>query len=424
MKLTGQVHGGSQPISSSTIQMYAVGTTGNGSAATPLLATPAVSDAQGNFAITGQYSCPSITSMVYLTATGGNPGLGTSGSNPAISLMASLGACGTLNASTFINLNEVTTVGAIWPLRRFMSSAANVGGPAGSIDLQNAFVNSAMLVNTATGSTQPASSIGDDMVRTINTIADALAACVNTDGSTGGSSNCGKLFAATTPSGGSSPSDTVGAALNLAQNPTLSGTPIINLVPSAAPFQPVATVAPQDWALGFYYPSPTTFAMSLNAPSVFIGDSITAGWPLPIHNQGVNGEHAAEISARFSTAVLGQGYTRVIILAGTNDIWFPDSTSPYAVNTIKSMAELARANGIQPVLCLLPPIEPYTGNLNPQVNAFNADLTAVAAYDGFLLVDYNTPLLPLYPQDSKDGVHPTADAYAVMETALSSVVTR
>jgi lysophospholipase L1-like esterase len=198
----------------------------------------------------------------------------------------------------------------------------------------------------------------------------------------------------------------------------------MNLVSAVSPFQPVAAVAPQDWSLGFHYPSPTTFAMSLNAPSVFIGDSITFLWPLPINNQGISGQHAAEISARFSTDVLGQGYTRVIILAGTNDIWFPDSTSPYAINTILSMAELAQAYGIEPVLCLLPPIEPYTGNLNPQVTAFNANLTAVAAYHGFLLVDYYTPLLPVYPTDSVDGVHPDAAGYALMEAALSSVVTR
>ncbi len=425
MRVTGQVHGGSQPISSSTIQLYAVGATGNGSAATPLIATPVLTDAQGNFAITGLYSCPSITSMVYISATGGNPGLGPGKNNPAIALIAALGACGTLSASTFVNINEVTTVGAVWPLQKFLTSTSHVGGSAGSVDLQNGFVNSATLVDTSKGSAQSAASIGGETVRTINTIADALAACINSDGGTGGSTGCGRLFSATTPQGGGAPTDTVGAALNLALNPTLDGTPIINLVSAAAPFQPVATVAPQDWSMGFHSPSPATFAMSLNTTTVFIGDSITAGWPLPINNKGINGDHAAQISARFSTDVLGHGYMRVIILAGTNDVYIPDSTSGYAVSTIITMAELARANGIQAVLCLIPPIQPYTGHLDQQVSDFNVSLAANAAYHGFLLVDYNTPLAPLYPlPDAKDGVHPTTAGYAVMETALSSVVTR
>jgi lysophospholipase L1-like esterase len=363
--------------------------------------------------------------MVYISATGGNPGLGAGGNNPAIALMAALGACGNLNASSFININEVTTVGAVWALQRFMTSTTNVGGPAGSIDLQNAFVNSAMLVDTASGSAQSAATIGDPTVRTINTIADALAACVNTDGSTGASTNCGKLFSATTPPAGSAPANTIAAALDLALNPNLDGTPIMSLVPAMAPFQPVATAAPQDWSLGFVYPGPTTFPANLNSPSVFIGDSITANWPLPMHNQGVNSQYAADVMVKMQAGgVLGLGYSRVIILAGTNDVLAPIATSPNAINTIKSMANLARTNGMQPVLCLLLPMHPDSGDLNPQVNVFNASLTSMAAMGGFLLVDYNTPLQGHYPDDFHDGVHPNADGYALMETALSSVVTR
>jgi hypothetical protein len=37
LQISGAVHGGQQPVTGSTIQLYAVGTTGDGSAATPLL---------------------------------------------------------------------------------------------------------------------------------------------------------------------------------------------------------------------------------------------------------------------------------------------------------------------------------------------------------------------------------------------------
>jgi hypothetical protein len=65
------VHGGQQPVSGATLQLYAVGTTGDGSAATPLLTQAVTSDANGNFDITGGYTCPSASTLVYITATGG-----------------------------------------------------------------------------------------------------------------------------------------------------------------------------------------------------------------------------------------------------------------------------------------------------------------------------------------------------------------
>src|SRR5271155_2258824 len=87
----GLVHGGQQPVTGSTIQLYAVGNTGDGSAATPLLSPAPVTDANGGFNISGTFNCPSPSSLVYIVATGGNPGLATGSNNPALSLMAALG---------------------------------------------------------------------------------------------------------------------------------------------------------------------------------------------------------------------------------------------------------------------------------------------------------------------------------------------
>jgi hypothetical protein len=100
----GRVMGGQQPVSGATIQLYAVGTSGDGSMATPLLpvANPVTSDANGNFSFGGQYSCANATE-VYLVATGGNPGLQPTAqvpmpTNPNLALMAALGPCTSLNA--------------------------------------------------------------------------------------------------------------------------------------------------------------------------------------------------------------------------------------------------------------------------------------------------------------------------------------
>jgi hypothetical protein len=89
----GVVDGGQQPVSGATIQLYAVGTTGDGSAATALLSPAVTTDVNGGFALTGLFMCPSSSSLVYVVATGGNPGLGGSVNNANLALMAALVAC-------------------------------------------------------------------------------------------------------------------------------------------------------------------------------------------------------------------------------------------------------------------------------------------------------------------------------------------
>jgi hypothetical protein len=54
----GAVHGGQQPVSGATIQLYAVGTTGDGSSSTPLLTETVTTDSAGGFSITNDYTCP------------------------------------------------------------------------------------------------------------------------------------------------------------------------------------------------------------------------------------------------------------------------------------------------------------------------------------------------------------------------------
>src|ERR1700677_5031669 len=79
--LTGVVHGGNQPVDGATIQLYIAGTSGNGSAATAMItSTTVTTNSYGYFNITGDYHCVNSTDQVYLTATGGNPGL-TTGTN-------------------------------------------------------------------------------------------------------------------------------------------------------------------------------------------------------------------------------------------------------------------------------------------------------------------------------------------------------
>ena len=95
--LQGVVRGGQHPVAGSSVQLFAASTAGRGSAATLLLSTPAVTDANGNFSLSGLFNCANSTDQVYLIATGGNPGPTV---NKSHALMTALGSCGNLTSST------------------------------------------------------------------------------------------------------------------------------------------------------------------------------------------------------------------------------------------------------------------------------------------------------------------------------------
>lgn len=262
----GVVHGGQQPVSGATIQLYAVGTTADGSAATPLLTPSVVTDANGGFSITGLYHCPSVSTLVYLVASGGNPGLAVSTNNTALALMTALGTCGNLSASTFIQVNEVTSVAAVYALAPYMTSLSSIGSaPGDAAALSNAFALAAELANTTTGIT-PGTGVPVGVtvpVAQINTISNIIASCINSAGGTQGDSTvCGTLFSlATLP--GHTVSNTLAALLSLGNNPTLNTQALYNLVTPTAPFQPSQPVVPPDLAVRLIVSSGLTVSPSV-----------------------------------------------------------------------------------------------------------------------------------------------------------------
>src|ERR1700722_82110 len=200
---SGTVLGGLVPITGSTIQLYAVGTTGDGSASTPLLAgTAVVSDGSGTFSLPA-FSCPTPGTLVFITASGGDPGLGAGTNNAAILMMTALGACSTVTSAKQIVINELTTVATVFALETYMTSPTSIGSSAAdAADLANDFASVNELVDTTEGTTPgPARPANESVtVTTLNTLADILAACVQTAGGVAGDgSACGKLFTAATP---------------------------------------------------------------------------------------------------------------------------------------------------------------------------------------------------------------------------------
>ena len=258
--LRGMVHGGQQPIRGAQIYLYATGTTGYGSASTSLLNSPGyvTTDTTGSFNITGDYNCPSSTSLVYLVSIGGDSGSGVS--NSLLGLMVTLGNCQTLKAnaaSTFINMDEETTVAAVYALAPFMTSAAAIGAPPSNLQgLTNAFSEATNLVNNEYGAAYATTPSGNGTVpyEAINTVADFIAVCVDSNGAvTGGSSTPCDLVMTPETINGVAPANTIMAALVVAQNPARNVSAVISPVLATAPFQPALSIAPNDFTLAIQY---------------------------------------------------------------------------------------------------------------------------------------------------------------------------
>jgi hypothetical protein len=249
--LKGKVKGGQTPISGATVQIYAAGSTASGSGAQALLTPALTTDANGNFAVpsgTFPSTCPLSNPETYIVATGGDPGIGSN--NAAITLMAALGPCDSLSSSTYIVINEVTTVAAAFALSSFLGPGAQVGtAPANAQGMTNEFTNVNSLVNIATG-TSPGASVPAGVtvpVEEIYTLADILAACVNSNGTT----TCNTLFAdSKSLGGGVTPTNTLDAAVNIARNPTANIAALMALATAQSPFQPMLPVQPSVWGVG------------------------------------------------------------------------------------------------------------------------------------------------------------------------------
>jgi hypothetical protein len=278
--ISGRVHGGQQPISGAQVYLFAANTTGyggNGIAPTSLNVSVSLlqnvsgttvldtsggptngdyyvtTDANGAFSLSGDYTC-TPGQQVYIYALGGNPGLTAGTDNTLAGLLAVLGNCPSADnfaAVSFVLVNEVTTVAAAYAMAPFASDALHVsssGTPLALAGITNAFANAANLATlsgggapTYTPGTNPATGYGIVPQMSINTIADILASCINTDGTSTSGTNCNKIVtnAMSAGSSGTAPSDTATAAINIAHNPGKNVSTLLSTVPATgAPFVP------------------------------------------------------------------------------------------------------------------------------------------------------------------------------------------
>ncbi|HEY4378795.1 MAG TPA: hypothetical protein VGN01_00525 [Acidobacteriaceae bacterium] len=283
--MNGLVRGGQQPIVGAHVYLFAAGTAGYGGAGTAASAANAsvslltsgmgttldgdggatngdyyaTTDGNGSFSITGSYIC-TTGAQVYLYALGGDPG---SGLNTAAGLMAVLGSCpaaGSFPSSLYVVVNEVSTVAAAYALAGFATDATHVGSSGtalASTGIANAFANAANLETLSTGAALVTTPAGNGTVpqTEINTLANVLAACVNSTGP--GSSACSTVLANALPAGttGAQPADTATAAINIAHNPGANVATLYALASGTPPFAPGLTSAPNDFTVELAFTS-------------------------------------------------------------------------------------------------------------------------------------------------------------------------
>jgi len=320
---TGKAMTGKQAFVGATIQLYAAGTTGNGSAATSLLTSPPVTDANGAFTVPASYICPTAASQLYLVARGGPFGT----PNSSTTLLAPVGTCQQVVASAQFTVNEVTTVASAWALSQFLSSGANIGATATNAQgLANAFATAANLANPSTGTAPGAGfpTTGVSPAAKINSLANLLNACTS---SSVLSVACSNLVFATNPDDVFSSLDTLDAVLRIIRNPGDNVAAIYGYSGASSAFTPVLTGAPADWTLFISYKGG-----GMNSPSSLGVDSVGNIWVASYFSSAT--EFSPTGTPLFPNGIASGGLLESYGLAVDvqNNIWIVNEESPSSVN--------------------------------------------------------------------------------------------
>jgi lysophospholipase L1-like esterase len=167
---------------------------------------------------------------------------------------------------------------------------------------------------------------------------------------------------------------------------------------------------------------------------VFMGNSITDGWinarpdffsKNNYLDRGISGQTTPQMLIRFRQDVIDLHPKVVVILAGINDI--AGNTGPSSLvmieDNLASMAQLAKANGIKVVMCSVLPAYsfPWRQGIDPvqKIIDLNKWIKHFAEKNNFVYVDYYDAMVDerkgLPASLSKDGVHPNAAGYEIME---------
>ncbi|MFZ1290749.1 MAG: SGNH/GDSL hydrolase family protein [Melioribacteraceae bacterium] len=174
---------------------------------------------------------------------------------------------------------------------------------------------------------------------------------------------------------------------------------------------------------------------------VFMGNSITQGWietrpqffaNKPYIDRGISGQTTPQMLIRFRQDVINLKPKVVVILAGTNDIAgnTGPSTLEMILDNLKSMSEIAKANGIKVILSsVIPAFDyPWKAGMNPneKIPALNKMIKQYADQNDKIYLDYFSAMVDarngLKDELTYDGVHPNEAGYIVMEPLVEAAI--
>ena len=200
----------------------------------------------------------------------------------------------------------------------------------------------------------------------------------------------------------------------------------------------------QDW-FGFNrYKADNELIMASKAYTdvVFMGNSITDNWAyfhpnfFSEHNfcgRGIGGQTSAQMLVRFTADVINLHPKAVVIMAGTNDVAHNDLfvTPDHVIENIVAMCDLAKANGIIPIISSIPPCVEFVWrteieNAGQTIVNLNKTLKAYAKANDIVYVDYHSAFADehlAFPKNlSEDGCHPNPDTYFTMEEMVLKAI--
>jgi hypothetical protein len=391
-KFDGRVLAGGKPIAQATVTLWAA------SENAPQQIAESKSDEDGRFSISADDSRPN-NSILYLVAKGGMPAArGNKVDNPAIALLAVLGQ----SSPDHVVVNELTTIGSIWPAAQLLDDSALRGNP---LSLRIAAGNVPNLADVKTGGLgsavqDPLNSTETTALATLGTLADLVAGCANEVQADA----CSRLFAASTPRGGVAPTDTLAAAEAIALHPAAQPNAFALLayfypVPAPpryplrpAPYVPYLEHAPSAWTLALKFSggglsAPGKIAIDRDG-NVWTGDNFIVGdqaswdiWNGNLSELAPNGRAISPITTGFTGGgIFGPGFGTAIDQAGR--VWVSNNQPGASVSVFDKNGQ---------------PLSPPDGfNFNHQLGALQG--VAVAQNGDVWIVDSTKNQLILFPK--------------------------
>lgn len=176
---------------------------------------------------------------------------------------------------------------------------------------------------------------------------------------------------------------------------------------------------------------------------VFFGDQITENWGRqagtffpgkPYLNRGIGGQTTAQMLVRFRQDVVALKPRATVIQGGSNDIasLLTPGTEALVLDNVRSMTEIARANGIRVIIASVTPVcdcvtDQTSTRPQGKLVGLNGALRDYAAESGSIFLNYYAALVngrDFKAELTADGLLPNDAGYAVMVPLAEQAIGR